>query len=98
MKITTAEVGHIATLACLDLTETEIQLLSQELTAIVNHVEKLNQVSTENIPPTYQVIPIENVFREDEPHPSLPREVLLQLAPDHDAKAIRVPKIIETQE
>lgn len=89
------EIGHIALLARLDLSEKEKDLFSRQLGSIIKYIEKLNELDTGSVEPTAHVLPLHNVFREDEVQPSLPREIALQNAPERNEQFYRVPKIIE---
>jgi len=89
------EIGHIALLARLELSEDEKDLFSRQLGSIIQYIEKLNELDTGSVKPTAHVLPLHNVFREDEVQPSLPREMALQNAPARNEQFYRVPKIIE---
>ncbi len=94
-KITKKEVGHVAKLARLELSEEEQEIFTKQLNSILTYVEKLNELNTEDIEPTSHVLPIRNVFKEDEVKESLPGEKALSNAPDKTEEFYRVPKIIE---
>ena len=72
MTITRAEVAHVARLARLGLTDPEMDRLASELDHILDAMQELQQLDTSAIPPTAQVIPLQNVMREDVPRPSWP--------------------------
>jgi aspartyl-tRNA(Asn)/glutamyl-tRNA(Gln) amidotransferase subunit C len=76
-----ADVEHVAALARLGLSDAEKERLSQQLSSILDHISVLNQLDTDHIPPTAQVIEVANVLRDDEIRPSLPREAILANAP-----------------
>ena len=97
MALTRAQVAHIAELAKLALTEEELERMAQQLSAILGYAERLNQLDTEGIAPTASVIPNQNVMRPDVVTPSLPRDQVLQNAPDTDAQRefFRVRAILE---
>jgi len=95
MKISKQEVEHVAKLARLEITETEKEAFSQQLSAILTYVEKLNQLKTEGVEPTATVLGQTNVFREDKARPSLPVEKALANAPEQAGGFFVVPKIIE---
>ncbi|GAB5047330.1 Asp-tRNA(Asn)/Glu-tRNA(Gln) amidotransferase subunit GatC [Thermodesulfovibrio sp. TK110] len=95
MKITKEEVKHIAMLSRLELDEREIELYQDQLSRILDYVEKLNEIDTAAIEPTSHVIELNNVFREDAVKESLPREEVLKNAPQATDKFFKVPKIIE---
>lgn len=97
MSLTYAQVSHIAELAKLDLTDAEIERMTQQLAAILEYAERLNQLDTDAIPPTASVIPNQNVMRADRVEPSLTRDQVLQNAPEIDARHefLRVRAILE---
>src|SRR5690606_14689362 len=85
------QVLHVARLSRLRLSEEEIDTLAGELSSILDHVDKLAEVDIEGVEPTSHVVPLANVLRDDEPRPSLKREVALSQAPDPHDGAFRVP-------
>jgi aspartyl-tRNA(Asn)/glutamyl-tRNA(Gln) amidotransferase subunit C len=85
------QVLHVAKLARLKLSDEEVERMSGELSAILDHVDNINELDLEGVEPTTHVVPLENVLREDEPRPSLPREVALEQAPDAGESGFRVP-------
>jgi aspartyl-tRNA(Asn)/glutamyl-tRNA(Gln) amidotransferase subunit C len=95
MKLTRDEVEHVAKLARLAITEEEKEKYSQQLSNILTYIEKLKELDTSKVEPTSHVLPMKNIFREDEVKPSLPREEILKNAPDRAEEFFRVPKIIE---
>lgn len=80
MKLTLDEVKHIAKLANLSLTQEEEEKYSEQLSKILDYIEQLNQVDTENIEPTFNVSGQNNVMRKDEPVICLSQEEALQNA------------------
>lgn len=95
MKISKEMVKHIAMLSRLEFQENEIELYGEQLSRILDYVDKLNEVNTEGVEPTSHVLSLNNVFREDIVKASLSREEALRNAPDSTDKFFRVPKIIE---
>jgi aspartyl-tRNA(Asn)/glutamyl-tRNA(Gln) amidotransferase subunit C len=89
------EIGHVALLARLKLTDDETTLFSRQVSSIIDYIDKLNELDVKDIEPTAHVLQVKNVFREDESKPSLPREKALQNAPESNDNFYRVPKIIE---
>jgi len=86
------QVLHVARLARLELSEDEVGRMSAELSAVLEHIERIAELGTlEGVAPTAQVVAVENALRADEPRPSLPVEVALQSAPDPDRGGFRVP-------
>lgn len=95
MTLTREQVLHIAELVKLTLTEEEVGLYQQQLTAILDYVAKLNELHTDDIPPTAQVIEQHNIHREDRAQPWLTEEEALGNAPDHDGQFVRVKPVLE---
>ena len=85
------QVLHVAKLARLRLTDDEVERMSGELSSILDHIEKINELDLDDVAPTSHVIDVENVLREDEPRPSIPRERALDPAPDATDDGFRVP-------
>jgi aspartyl-tRNA(Asn)/glutamyl-tRNA(Gln) amidotransferase subunit C len=85
------QVLHVARLARLRLSDEEVARMQGELSTILDHIEKLNELDLEGVEPTSHVVELENVLREDMPRPSLPREKALEQAPDAAAGGFRVP-------
>jgi aspartyl-tRNA(Asn)/glutamyl-tRNA(Gln) amidotransferase subunit C len=86
------QVLHVARLARLELTDEEIERFGGELSNVLDHIEKIGELGDlADVAPTSHVVAVENVLREDEPRPSLPREVALASAPDRAPGGFRVP-------
>src|SRR5215216_4065731 len=86
------QVLHVARLARLELTEVEQRRMSEELSKVLDHIEKIGELGDlADVEPTAHVIAVENVLRADEPRPSLAPEIALQSAPDSDMGGFRVP-------
>ncbi len=85
------QVLHVARLSRLRLSEEEVDTLTGELSSVLDHVDKLAEVDIEGVEPTSHVVPLENVLRDDEPVPSLDRDLALSQAPDPQDGAFRVP-------
>jgi aspartyl-tRNA(Asn)/glutamyl-tRNA(Gln) amidotransferase subunit C len=85
------QVLHVAKLARLGLSDDEIERMAEELSGILEHVDRISQLDLEGVEPTSHVVKLENVLRPDQPRPSWPREQMLDPAPDHADGAFRVP-------
>jgi aspartyl-tRNA(Asn)/glutamyl-tRNA(Gln) amidotransferase subunit C len=94
MKITKAQVMHVAKLARLDLDENAVELYTRQLGDILTYMETLNRADTENVPPTSHATFIENAFREDEVKTSISSEEALANAPLSEDGSFVVPKVI----
>lgn len=77
-KLTKEEVLHIAKLANLTLTDEEVEVFAGQLSETLNYVERLKELKTENILPTFQTTGLKNITREDEIKPSLTQEEALK--------------------
>jgi len=95
MKLSREEVLHIALLARLGLTETEVDRLSEQLSKILENFEVLQQVDTSGIPPTAQSIALQNVMKDDEGTASLPQNQILANAPQRDGNFFKVRAVLE---
>ncbi len=94
MKITKKEVAHIAELARLSFSGKEMELFTEQLNQILVYMEKLNEIDTSEIKPTYHALDLINVFREDQIKPSLSTQKVLFNAPQSDKDMVTVPRII----
>lgn len=95
MKI---DVGYVAELARLELTEDEKELFQRQLDGIVGYVEKISEVNVDGVEPMMHGRESSNALREDEVRPSLPVEVALSNAPKRVGEEFLLPKIVEKTE
>lgn len=111
MKVSDKDVSYVADLANLELTAEERARMVRDLNSILEYIDRLNQLNTDNVPPMAQVSDrygVDNskrgsdrfayAVREDIQNglrPGLPREEALQNAPDSDGTFFKVPKVIE---
>ena len=85
------EVLHVARLARLALAEDEIEPMARELSGVLEHVERIGELSLEDVAPTSHVLDVTGALRADEARPCLPREVVLEQAPATDGEGFLVP-------
>ena len=85
------QVLHVARLARLELTEDEVARMSEELSAVLGHIEKIGELDLDGVPPTTHVVEVSNALRPDVSTPSLPHEVALANAPSVAGGGFRVP-------
>ena len=85
------QVLHVARLARLELNEDEVARMTGELSAILDHIEKISALDLDGVPPTTHVVDVPNALRPDVPRPCLPREVVLANAPAVDDDGFSVP-------
>lgn len=95
MKLSREEVLHIARLARIALTEEEITRLSNQLSNLLEHFQVLQEVNTDNVPPTAQSVELQSVMREDIIEPSMPVEDVLANAPRREDDHFRVRAVLE---
>ena len=92
------DIRHVAKLARLALSDDEVKTYGAQLSDLLSHVDKLQELPIDGIAATAQVVPLRNVMREDEVRPSLDRDTVLAGAPQVHGAFFRVPKIIGTPE
>jgi aspartyl-tRNA(Asn)/glutamyl-tRNA(Gln) amidotransferase subunit C len=95
MAITRDEVRHIALLARLRLTDAEEEALSDHLSHILEHFERLNDLDTSGVEPTAHVRSVDSTMRDDLVTNEPATEAWLANAPERDGAFFKVPKIIE---
>ena len=95
MSLTLEEVKHIANLARLDLSQQELELYCQQLSAILDSAASLQALDTSGILPTSSTLAMSAVLRADEPAPGLTRNELLANAPLTEQNQFRVPPVME---
>jgi len=91
--ITREDVERVARLARLKLTGAEQEAFTAQLNSILEYIQKIDQLDLEEVVPTAHVLPLSNVYREDETAPGLPQDAALQNAPEQEQGMFRVPKI-----
>lgn len=94
MSVTNKDVKYIASLAKLNLREEEIEHYTGQLNQILGYIDKLNELDTTSVEPLSYPVEASNVFREDEPMPSVTTEEALKNAPDKTDEHFIVPKVI----
>lgn len=95
MKITEVEVMHVADLARLTLSQEELARFIKELDSILDYMDILSEIDTEDIEPTVHTLSVTNALREDQVLVSQSRDDALTNAPKHMDGTIVVPKVIE---
>jgi len=95
MPLTIEDVEYFAELARLDLKPVEKEQFRRQLSAILDHFHRLQEVNTEDVEPTSCVVSPESILREDEPRPGLSLEDLMRNAPHSDQDQFRLPPVFE---
>ena len=94
-SITKEDVQYIASLSRIHLQGEEVERLTKDLENILGYVHKLEKLDVRAVEPTSHVLPLANVYREDEVKPSLPQaEVMKTAAAPHNG-FFKVPKVIQ---
>ena len=95
MKLSREEVLHIARLARLGLTETDVDRFSEQISNILENFEILQEVDTSGVTPTAQSIALQNIVKGDEVTASLPQSEILANAPRKEGEFFRVRPVLE---
>jgi len=94
MSLTRADVEKVSLLGRLLLSPVELDTMTTQLTRVVGYVEQLSEVNTDGIQPMAHAVEMHNVFRDDAPAASLPRDAALANAPKRDKECYRVPAVL----
>ncbi|HOW42905.1 MAG TPA: Asp-tRNA(Asn)/Glu-tRNA(Gln) amidotransferase subunit GatC [Candidatus Omnitrophota bacterium] len=95
MALSKETVDYVAHLSRIELTPAELEKLSKQLEAVLEHIDRLSSLDVSKIPPTSHILPLQNVLRPDVPAASLPVDKALRNAPDRQGNFFGVPKVIE---
>jgi aspartyl-tRNA(Asn)/glutamyl-tRNA(Gln) amidotransferase subunit C len=93
-KISVEEVEHIAWLAKIELSQEEKELFTKQFNTILEYFEVINEIDTEDVHPTTQVVEAIGVLREDEATPSLSINEALSNTTQSERRFFKAPKII----
>ncbi len=92
--ISAEDVDYVAKLAHLQFTSQEAADCTAKLASILNYMQELQKIDVTDVPITTHVLPLQNVFREDETGSCLSREAALANAPEQWEGYFKVPRII----
>lgn len=95
--ISKQEVEHIAELCRIKLTEEEKELFTKQFNDILNFFKQLDEIDTENILPTFHVLNISNIFREDAVIASLSKDKIFKNIPKKEKNFIKAPRMTEVK-
>ena len=95
MSLTAAEVRWVAHLARLELSDADLEKMTRQLSSIVDYVALLQQVNTDGVEPLAHAVELNNVFRPDDPSPSLPVDAALANAPQRKGDFYAVPAVLD---
>ena len=93
-QITANDVRKVAKLARLELPDQQVELFTNQLEKILGYVAQLEEIDTQDVPPTTRAVEVVNVLREDSVQNTTIRDELLDQAPDREGNFFRVPKIL----
>jgi aspartyl-tRNA(Asn)/glutamyl-tRNA(Gln) amidotransferase subunit C len=92
------EIDKLIELSRIECTEEEKSALQKDLSKILNYIEELKEIDTNDIEPCYRVLQtLKNVMREDAVGETLDRSLFLANAPSHVGGLIRVPPVMKMQ-
>jgi aspartyl-tRNA(Asn)/glutamyl-tRNA(Gln) amidotransferase subunit C len=95
MSLTAEQVRWVANLARLELTDAELAMMTGQLSRIVEYVDQLQRLNTDGVEPLAHAREVANVFRADEPRPSLPIDEALANAPRRRGDFYAVPAVLD---
>lgn len=95
VKLELETIERIAALARLGLSQDEMERMRDQLSVVLDHISMLEEVPTEDIPPTAQVIELQNIMRDDVVEPSLSQEQVLLNAPRSEDGFIKVKAVLD---
>ncbi len=93
-RLTDEQVRHVAKLSRLTLTNEQAHRFAQQLSSVLDHIAKLNELDVDGVEPMAHAMDMTNVLREDEPTPGLPVEAVLANAPQRSDPFFQVPKVL----
>ena len=91
-------VRNVAKLARLELSEADLAVMAKQLSAILGYVDQLKELNTEGVEPLAHPLPVHNVFRADEPRPSLSPDEALKNAPNRVGNFFAVPAVLDASD
>jgi aspartyl-tRNA(Asn)/glutamyl-tRNA(Gln) amidotransferase subunit C len=94
MSLSEHDVRHVAMLARLALTDAEVEAMRDDLNSILGHIDEIQQLDLESVPPMAHAIQVTNVTRADVRKPSFPQDVAVANAPQSENGAFVIPQIV----
>ena len=92
--ITKEDVEHISWLASIKIEDEEKDEFVEQFNSILEYFHKLDEVDTDGVEPTYRVVDLANIFREDVARKSLSQEEALKNAPRRENGYFKSPRIV----
>jgi aspartyl-tRNA(Asn)/glutamyl-tRNA(Gln) amidotransferase subunit C len=97
MPLSTKDVEKIALLARLKLTPEEKALYQEQLSAVLDYAERLNQLDIEDVPPTASAVSLQNIMRDDVVEPSLASNDVLYNAPKYTLNQFQIKAVLDNE-
>lgn len=94
MSLTPEEVRKIAKLARLSLTDEQVAAFGPQMSAILGHMDTLRTLDLKGVEPLTHIGDSVNRLAADEPGPTLPTQVLMDMAPETTPPFVKVPKVL----
>ncbi|MCI2098491.1 MAG: Asp-tRNA(Asn)/Glu-tRNA(Gln) amidotransferase subunit GatC [Succiniclasticum sp.] len=94
MKVTEKDVRYIAELSRLEISEEEMPMFTEQFNQILEYADILEKVDTAGIEPTFSILPLYNVMREDEVVPGVSHDEAMKNAPAVHNDGFKVPRVI----
>jgi aspartyl-tRNA(Asn)/glutamyl-tRNA(Gln) amidotransferase subunit C len=95
MAISREQVQHVARLARVKLDDDQVEHYREDLSSILDYVDKLEELDVSEVEPTAHAGTVEPRLRDDEVEQRLDHDAILKNAPDSEAGQFRVPKVVE---
>jgi len=96
VSLTDDDVKHVAKLSAIEINDEEVPALKEQINSILDYVQKLSEIPTKGVEPTFHIHAVSNVFREDVHEASFKSEEIGKIAPDFKDNFFRVPQIIKS--
>lgn len=87
-------VEYVSNLVDITLSQEETSLFAQQLNEILDYFHRIDEVDTRDIEPTFHVLDVKNIVRDDELSPCLPNGIALENAPKREKNLFKAPRIL----
>jgi aspartyl-tRNA(Asn)/glutamyl-tRNA(Gln) amidotransferase subunit C len=95
VAIDRSSVEHISRLAYISLSPEEMDVMAQQLSSVLEHVARLQEVNTDGVEPTGHAVPVQDVMRDDVVRPSWPPAAVLANAPAREDDLFEVQAVLD---
>ncbi|UCD73669.1 MAG: Asp-tRNA(Asn)/Glu-tRNA(Gln) amidotransferase subunit GatC [Candidatus Bathyarchaeota archaeon] len=93
-RVDEGTVEHISDLVNIGLSKEEVSLFAQQLNEILDYFRRIDEVNTRNIEPTFHVMDIKDIVRDDTTSPCLPNKIALENASKKENGLFKAPRIL----